>query len=334
MTQTPLVHSHSGWREEEVRLLFQAVQESAQNGRPLRDVFADVAQTLHRKPNSIRNFYYARVRELPDTGQRKAPFRTFDQDELHSLLRTVLIARGNGDSVRACVTQMAKGDRALMLRYQNKYRSILKNKPEMLEAIAQSLRAEGKPCPTQSFTLRRPTGGRHLASLFEEASRLSQEVDDDSLSLLLERLLLLLERTKRAEQQARRAQTQEFSMQAPGNSFAAPSQDLAITVTDLREEAPAYEMDFPLGEEGPQQEDATGRWLEARREADRLKVQLDLLKIHLEDLEKSHAERWGSLRGLIHGFLSLPQAQREETLETFVHQAGEALQGLEAEPEW
>ena len=113
------------------------------------------------------------------------------------------MARGQGESVRACVTRLAEGDRARMLRYQNKYRSILKNRPELLENIAQELRAEGKPCPTRIAYLR-PYGEtpNQASSLFEEVSLLSQEVGEDLLPLMLERMLGLLRRVREAESQA------------------------------------------------------------------------------------------------------------------------------------
>lgn len=322
MMQPPLVHPHSGWQEQEVQLLFQAVQEASQSGRALRDVFSDVAQTLQRKPNSIRNFYYARVRELPEVEQRKAPFRTFTQEELHQLLREVLMARGNGESVRACVTRLAEGDRARMLRYQNKYRSILKNRPELLERIAQDLRAEGMPCPTRIAYLRRyGEGENETNSLFEETLRLSQEVGEDLLPLLLERLLPLLQRVHRAESHAKprseSISSQQHSMQA--------TPDLAITLTDLRGPEVSDIEDL---------EDASlSKWMDARREADRLKVQVDLLKMTLEDANARYAQQWQSLTDLLHQFLSLPKQQRAEAMEPFVYQIGETLRCLDPEVE-
>lgn len=70
---------------------FPSVKEAANSGRPLRDVFADVGERLSRKPNSIRNFYYARVREMPELAARQTPFRAFTQEEVNALLRNVLI---------------------------------------------------------------------------------------------------------------------------------------------------------------------------------------------------------------------------------------------------
>lgn len=338
MIQNPLVHPHSGWQEEEIKLLFEAVQEASQSGRALREVFAEVAESLRRKPNSIRNFYYARMREMPQVQQRKAPFRTFTQEELHFLLRNVLIARGKGESVRACVTRLAQGDRTLMLRYQNKYRSILKNRPELLEAIAQELRAEGKPCPTRIAYLRQNgESSNQTGSLFEQTALLSQELGEDLLPAMLERMLGLLRRVKEAESRAQEAPTAPQGAAAaskaqarriPAEGSGAP--DLAITLTDLRGGDVEEEEEDALEEEA---QSAYGKVLEARKEADRLRVQVDLLKLRLEDTECQYAERWRSLTDLLHAFLSLPQERRGEAMDPFIRQLGDALRCLDPELE-
>ena len=229
MTQVTTTHPKGGWQQEEIDLLFSAVSEAAENGRPLRDVFAQVGAALSRKPNSIRNFYYARVRETPQLAARQTPFRSFTDDEVRQLLRQVLIGRGRGQSVRACVTQMAGGDRAGMLRYQNKYRSILKNKPELLLEVAQELRMEGLPCPENVAACRRYERASRPA---ETASRLESHLSDPAVRAMVENLLSLLDR-----------------------------------------QPPAA-----LGDSVPYQ-----KWADVRREADRLKVEVDLLKMALED---------------------------------------------------
>ena len=140
MTQITTHHPRSGWKEDEARLLFDTVRAAAEDGRSLREVFQEVGGQLQRKPNSIRNYYYARVRETPDLSPRPTPFRAFTPEELHTLLREVLMGRGQGESVRACVTRLSGGDRSQMLRMQNKYRSVLKNRPELLMEAAEELR--------------------------------------------------------------------------------------------------------------------------------------------------------------------------------------------------
>ena len=228
MTQALGTTHKGGWQPEEIDLLFASVKEAAEAGRPLRDVFSDVGEKLSRKPNSIRNYYYARVREQPALAVRQTPFRAFSPEELDGLLRHVLMGRGQGKSVRACVSELAQGDRAGMLRYQNKYRSILKNKPEMLKAVAESLRAEGLPCPDAVVSCRRYERPAKAAPNME---RLEKHLSDPCVRRMMDGLLELLER------------------------------------------APMEE-----GEAVPYR-----KWADVRREADRLRVENDLLKMALED---------------------------------------------------
>ena len=234
MTQQTTTHPKGGWQQEEIDLLFTAVSEAADNGKPLRDVFAEVGAALARKPNSIRNFYYARIRDTPDLNARQTPFRSFTPNEVHDLLRHVLIGRGQGQSVRACVTELAGGDRTGMLRYQNKYRSILKNKPEMLLEVARELQNEGLPCPENAAACRHYE--RAMRST-DAAARLETHLGDPAVRGMVENLLSLLERSSFTEN------TQTVSYQ---------------------------------------------KWAEARREADRLKVEVDLLKMALEDARSLH----------------------------------------------
>lgn len=138
----------AGWQEEETERLLTAVKAAAASGQPLRAVFEGLSDDLGRKPNSIRNYYYACLRRQPDVPMcRPEPMRLFTAEEAHELVRQVLMARGQGHSVRSCVMQLAQGDRSLMLRYQNKYRTLLKTQPELIEQVCEELRREGQPCP-------------------------------------------------------------------------------------------------------------------------------------------------------------------------------------------
>lgn len=142
------VRGRAGWQEEETARLFTAVKEANASGAPLRSVFESLSGDLGRKPNSIRNYYYACLRQRPEIATlRAAPFTAFTPEETHELLRRVLMARGEGRSVRSCVMEMAEGSHSRMLRYQNKYRTILKHRPELIEAVRQELQKEGLPCP-------------------------------------------------------------------------------------------------------------------------------------------------------------------------------------------
>lgn len=232
MTQST-TRPRGGWQQDEIDILFSAVAEAAEAGRPLRDVFADVAVRLRRKPNSIRNYYYARVRRQPELCPRQTPFRAFTGEEVDWLLQQVLMGRGRGESVRACVSRLADGDRAGMLRYQNKYRSVLKHKPEKLLAIAEQLRAQGLPCPQDVTACRRYT---HPAPAKASAlpAALCAHMQDPDVRAMVEGLNQLLSRLPDA---------------SAGEESAVPY----------------------------------ARYAEALRRADRLKVEVDLLKMAMEE---------------------------------------------------
>jgi hypothetical protein len=187
--------SRTGWRDEESDTLFSAVREASRQGTPLRSVFEQVASSLGRKPNSIRNYYYAQLRQRPETGlNRAAPFQTFTEEEVRELLRTVLMARGQGISVRACVMRMAGGDRGLMLRYQNKYRSILKNRPHLLAELAEDLRQEGIAVPENPDSSRQQDVPVRTASQLNRAQQLAQALGDPAVQQMLDGLNTLLQR--------------------------------------------------------------------------------------------------------------------------------------------
>ncbi|MBO5501640.1 MAG: hypothetical protein J6K73_16000 [Clostridia bacterium] len=335
MKQT--VHPRGGWQQEENDLLFAAVREAAQEGKPLRDVFAKVGEELHRKPNSIRNYYYAKVKDEPELAPTKATFRAFDQEELHLLLRDVLMAKGRGESVRACVIRRANGDRSAMLRYQNKYRSILKNRPELLEEVAQELRQEGLPCPADVSACRR-------YSPIEPGAVFNRLPDgwerEPGVSTMLEGLCTLLRRME-AQAAALRERT-EADMANGGHEYRQDDsvKDAAGFVHDELVEMPEVQdiastdnsgmdigsMDDVSADDGsanpmnqleemeaaepslssqaqpnsamqsssattsPMMQVPYDKWLKTRQEADRLRVEVDLLKIALEEAQQGQTE--------------------------------------------
>ena len=188
--------SRSGWSAEETEKLWEEIRQAADSGIPLRGVFERMGKELGRKPNSIRNYYYMQLRERGgESFKRAAPFKTFTQEEIDSLLRAVLIARGRGQSVRACVGELAGGDHSLMLRYQNKYRAILRKRPEWIEAIAEDLRAQGYPCPE----IARQADEGDLAALRASVARKASRVEDQEVYRALEALDFLIDRVSRRE---------------------------------------------------------------------------------------------------------------------------------------
>ena len=137
----------AGWSETENRLLWETADAAQQQGLPLKGVFEQIARETGRRPNSIRNYYYAQVRDRGDT-THTARFVPFTQDQVDWLIRQVLIARAAGQSVRSCLQKLSGGDHSLMLRYQNKYRAVIKSRPEYVREIVDQLNEEGVACDT------------------------------------------------------------------------------------------------------------------------------------------------------------------------------------------
>ena len=175
-------------QKQEIDALQQSIEAAERSGESLRSVFERMSRQLGRKPNSIRNFYYAQVRAAQgEDGARATPFETFSPEEVERLVEQVLTARAQGVSVRACVRQMADGDRTRMLRYQNKYRSTVRTRPEIVRRVMDRLNEQGRAFVSPYG---QEAGGAELAALKNRA----QESGDAHIGQLFESLDYLLAR--------------------------------------------------------------------------------------------------------------------------------------------
>ena len=133
-----------GWTGEENAALLAAAEAARKKHLPLKNAFDEIASALHRRPNSVRNHYYTQLKSVEKT---EPAFLPFSEEETDRLLETVLLALSSGKSVRACTLELANGDMRRMLRYQNKYRALLKTQPERVRVIRGALIAKGHPVP-------------------------------------------------------------------------------------------------------------------------------------------------------------------------------------------
>ncbi len=172
--------ARTGWRADEETLLWNEVKKARDEGRALKSVFDIVASETGRKPNSIRNYYYARARENPEESQRSPAFVPFTEEEIWDLLVTVLGEQAKGISVRACTLQMGANDTRAMLRYQNKYRSLVKTNPELVKEVVRYMRERDIPCidPYEDGRLARHAGRPRKESGSLDAKSLVQGVID------------------------------------------------------------------------------------------------------------------------------------------------------------
>ena len=162
----------TGWSERENQLLWETADEAQQQGLPLKAVFEQIAQATGRRPNSIRNYYYAQVRNREDGHPHAARFVPFTQEEVDWLMEQVLTARAAGQSVRSCLQKLSGGDHSLMLRYQNKYRAVIKSRPDYVRAMVEKLNGEGVMCDAPQVNHRsRSDLNASCAQMVDEARR-------------------------------------------------------------------------------------------------------------------------------------------------------------------
>lgn len=166
-----------GWSDAEEKLLWETAEEAQDKGLPLKAVFEHIADRTGRKPNSIRNYYYQQVRERDADRPHAARFTPFTQNEVDDLMRQVLTAVGQGQSVRACLSRISGGDHSRMLRYQNKYRSVIKSRPEYVQTIVDQLQAEGVSCTAPSVNHRSRVDLREASAGMTLAARRTGDAD-------------------------------------------------------------------------------------------------------------------------------------------------------------
>lgn len=157
------LHPRGGWSPEETDMLFQEIAAAEENGNSIKSVFDKVAQATGRKPNSIRNYYYLKIKENSELAH--SSFVPFTEDEVDQLLRTMLRLQADGRSVRGIAMEMGGGDKKAMLRYQNKYRSVVRTDPQHVREIMAELRQEGAACIDP---FRRRHKSRDLSAIISE----------------------------------------------------------------------------------------------------------------------------------------------------------------------
>lgn len=168
----PRAGRRTGWSDSENKLLWETADEAQQQGLPLKAVFEQIARQTGRRPNSIRNYYYAQVREHDNGQERPARFVPFTQQEVDWLMEQVLVARSAGQSVRSCLQKLSGGDHSLMLRYQNKYRAVIKSRPDYVRGIVERLNRQGVACETPQVNHRAKADlGESGGALVAEARR-------------------------------------------------------------------------------------------------------------------------------------------------------------------
>ncbi len=150
------------WKDEEIKKLFSVVESGKEKSKSLIECFSEFAKISGRKKNSIRNYYYHELNRLQsDTKRCKklginlknhtiANFENFSSEETFKLVKDILREKCLGNSVRKSCYNLACGNLELMIRFQNKFRNVVKTNPNLIEKSLNELKKEGLQIKTEN----------------------------------------------------------------------------------------------------------------------------------------------------------------------------------------
>lgn len=147
--------NYSKWKDEEVKNLFKEVEKIKRENKSLLVAFKNYAKKSNRKPNSVRNYYYQEVSSLRDDSSRVKKLginiveheicqaEKFSNKEAEDLVLEILRLKCMGLSVRKACLKLANNSINEMVRYQNKFRTTIKNNKKLYDNCMQRLKIEG-----------------------------------------------------------------------------------------------------------------------------------------------------------------------------------------------
>lgn len=148
----------SVWDDQEVKTLFKFVEIKKSEGMPLVQIFAEYAKCTMRQKNSVRNYYYKELANMQENNARAGALginlsnhivkkgEPFSKVEEKQVLEQINKLVNDGYSVRKACYSLSGGSVSKMLRLQNKYRSLTKQKGEvsnMGQIIKMPTKAQG-----------------------------------------------------------------------------------------------------------------------------------------------------------------------------------------------
>ncbi len=138
-----------GFTETERKNFIKFIKDNEYKG--LSTAFNEYAKISGRAKGSVRNYYYKTVNECKNneklriklgvsTNMFPSFIKEFQDSESKDLLKIVLKGIGEGKSVRSTILKLSNNDSKLALRYQNKYRNLLKNQKDLVLEVASKIK--------------------------------------------------------------------------------------------------------------------------------------------------------------------------------------------------
>lgn len=189
-----------GYKNQDVIGLINYLNESGD--MPLSRVFAGYASESGKSKGTVRNLYYALAKRASSDAEfcdkflggrvlKVSKLEKFRDCEERALIRKILTETSKGRSVRSVITAISGGDEATALRYQNKYRNLVKKNPELIKEISNEL---GLPFIKKEQGVYCDLGLRRLKKEIDGlVSRISAETEKENKALKKEILILRAE---------------------------------------------------------------------------------------------------------------------------------------------
>jgi len=212
-----------GWDIEQAKSLLHYVLGNKKIS--LTAIFQEWAKSNARQTYSVRNYFYKLCKKIKEDKNLYTLLGLCENDlkELFNLghfntqtareLLYAILPMENQKSVRSACMRLAKGETSLMVRYQNKYRNILKNnKKEVLEVM--------KDLQNKGFLVRSPYKEDNKIICMPKRQK---EITDTDMKALFMGLVNLIKRNAEREISQELAKEVQFS-----------NDTLQITLIDLR----------------------------------------------------------------------------------------------------
>lgn len=144
-------------KDEELKKLFLNASEAKELGASLSGVFSAFAKEKKLAKGTVRNVYYEYLKRFETDEALKEKFLAgktikaekiieFDELEARWLLKKVLIGLAFGKSVRRTILEITTGDAKKALRYQNKYRNMIRGERELVSEVIEEIKSEYGRC--------------------------------------------------------------------------------------------------------------------------------------------------------------------------------------------
>lgn len=173
-----------GYKEKDVIGLAEFLQK--RNGGTLSKAFSEYSKISGKSQGTVRNLYYALAKKskqdkefckqyLSGKSFTVSTVLAFTDQEEFNLIKEIITQKIKGKSVRSVILSLAGEDNRLALRYQNKYRNVVKNKPEMIKNILKDLNISDN---ASGYEIKKTSYDNSLSVLKNEINKLVERISE------------------------------------------------------------------------------------------------------------------------------------------------------------